>query len=49
VRYTIVNGRVFDAATMNEVGNRPRTRKPFYFEIPGNDVAGRASGAETDD
>jgi imidazolonepropionase-like amidohydrolase/Tol biopolymer transport system component len=49
VRYTIVNGRVFDAATMNEIGNRPRTRKQFYFEIPGNDVAGRLSGAETDD
>jgi imidazolonepropionase-like amidohydrolase len=49
VRYTIVNGRVFDAATMNEVGNRPRTRRPFFFEIPGNDVSGRATGAAGDD
>ena len=49
VRYTIVNGRMFDAATMNEIGNRPRTRKAFFFEVSGNDVAGRATGAETDD
>ena len=49
VRYTIVNGRIFDAATMNEIGNHPRTRKAFFFQIPGEDVAGRATGAETDD
>src|SRR2546423_808705 len=33
VRYTIVNGRVFDAATMNEIGNHPRTRQPFSFIV----------------
>ncbi|HEY6139881.1 MAG TPA: amidohydrolase family protein [Thermoanaerobaculia bacterium] len=49
VRYTIVNGRMFDAATMNEIGNHPRARKPFFFQIPGEDVAGRASSAEADD
>jgi imidazolonepropionase-like amidohydrolase/Tol biopolymer transport system component len=32
VRYTMINGRLFDAATMNEIGNHPRTRKPFFFE-----------------
>jgi imidazolonepropionase-like amidohydrolase/Tol biopolymer transport system component len=49
VRYTIVNGRMFDAATMNEIGNHPRTRKTFFFQVPGNDVAGRASGAEAEE
>jgi imidazolonepropionase-like amidohydrolase len=49
VHYTVVNGRVFDAATMNEVGNHPRTRRQFFFQIPGDDVAGRSTGAETDD
>ncbi|HEV2721242.1 MAG TPA: amidohydrolase family protein [Thermoanaerobaculia bacterium] len=49
VHYTVVNGRVFDAATMNEVGNHPRTRKAFFFQIPGDDVAGRATGADPDD
>ncbi len=38
VHYTVVNGRVFDAATMNELGNHPRERKKFYFEMPGNDA-----------
>ena len=52
VRYTVVNGRVFDAATMNEVGNHPRTRKPFFFELPGNETWGPAATealAHTDD
>jgi len=49
VRYTIVNGRMFDAATMNEVGNHPRTRKPFFFAIPGEDVSGRNTGTDADD
>ena len=38
VRYTVVNGRIFDAATMNEIGNHPRTRQKFFFEIEGNDA-----------
>jgi len=49
VRYTIVNGRMFDAATMNEIGSHPRTRKPFFFDVPGEDVWGRASATTTDD
>ncbi|HKS22253.1 MAG TPA: amidohydrolase family protein [Thermoanaerobaculia bacterium] len=49
VHYTVVNGRIFDAATMNEIGNHPRTRKPFFFQIPGVDVAGRASTTDTED
>ncbi|TMO72076.1 amidohydrolase [Pseudoalteromonas sp. S3785] len=30
VDYTMINGRLFDASTMNEVGKKPR--KPLYFE-----------------
>lgn len=43
VRYTVVNGRVFDAATMNEIGNHPRPRKPFYFELAGQETWGAAA------
>ena len=43
VRYTMVNGRLYDAATMNEIGNHPRTRKPFFFELPGNETWGPAA------
>ena len=49
IRYTIANGRIFDAMTMNEIGNHPRTRQPFFFELPGNDAWGRAAAAATDD
>jgi len=45
VRYTIVNGRIFDAATMNEIGNHPRTRKPFFFAGPGGETWGEAATA----
>jgi adenine deaminase len=45
VRYTMVNGRVFDSATMNEIGNHPRTRKPFYFQLPGGESWGAAAAA----
>lgn len=33
VKYTMVNGRLFDAETMNEIGLRERKRQPFYFEM----------------
>ena len=32
VRYTMVNGRLFDAATMNEVGNQERKPGKFWWE-----------------
>ena len=32
VRYTMVNGRLFEADTMNEIGNRLKTRAKFFFE-----------------
>ena len=31
VEYTVLNGRVYEAATMNEVGSKKK-RKPFFFE-----------------
>jgi adenine deaminase len=36
VKYTLVNGRLYDAATMNEIGNYDRKRTKFYFEQPGS-------------
>ena len=32
VRYTMINGRLFDAHTMNEMGNHPKERPKFYWE-----------------
>ena len=31
VEYTVLNGRVYESATMNEVGSKKK-RKPFFFE-----------------
>ncbi|OJJ23312.1 amidohydrolase [marine bacterium AO1-C] len=33
VRYTMVNGRLFDTETMNEIGNRKKARSKFYWEL----------------
>jgi imidazolonepropionase-like amidohydrolase/Tol biopolymer transport system component len=38
VRYTMVNGRLFDAATMNEVAPQPRERAKFFFEREGGEA-----------
>lgn len=35
VRYTMVNGRLFDASTMNEIGNQTKERLPFWWERDG--------------
>ncbi|HEX6642544.1 MAG TPA: amidohydrolase family protein, partial [Thermoanaerobaculia bacterium] len=45
VRYTVVNGRIFDSDSMNEIGNHPRTRKPFFFQLPGQETWGAAATA----
>jgi imidazolonepropionase-like amidohydrolase len=32
VQMVMMNGRLYDAATLNELGNHPRRRKPLYWE-----------------
>ena len=32
VNMVVLNGRLYDAKTLNEIGNHPRTRKPFWWE-----------------
>ena len=44
IRYVMMNGRLYDAETLNEVGNRPRTRGKFWFELPGSQINGSAEG-----
>jgi Tol biopolymer transport system component len=33
VRYTMINGRMYDSTTMDEVGNYSRPRTKFYWEL----------------
>jgi hypothetical protein len=37
-RYTMLNGRLYDSSTMNEIGNYNRPRSKFYWEL--NDYHG---------
>lgn len=39
VTHTIVNGRVYNAETMNEIGNYDKPRTTFYFERAGSSYA----------
>lgn len=36
VTHTIINGRVYDAATLNEIGTRKQKRGKLWFEQPGS-------------
>lgn len=36
IRYTMVNGRLYDAETMNEIGNVNKPRTPFFWEAGKN-------------
>jgi hypothetical protein len=35
VKYTMVNGNLYDVSTMNEIGNTEKPRTKFYWEIDG--------------
>lgn len=39
IEHVMINGRLYDANTLNEVGNNPKPRAPFYWEIPGYNKA----------
>lgn len=48
VRYVMVNGRIFDALTMDQIGNHPKPRQPYFWEKSGSMVpttANAISGA----
>jgi imidazolonepropionase-like amidohydrolase/Tol biopolymer transport system component len=36
IRYTMVNGRLYDSETMNEIGNYNKPRSHFYWELGKN-------------
>ncbi len=39
VDYTMINGRLYDASTLNEIGNSTNTRSKFYWELDGYNPA----------
>jgi imidazolonepropionase-like amidohydrolase len=42
VRWTVINGRVYDAMRMDEIGARPRPRAKFFWEQEGSAVYPRS-------
>ena len=32
--FVMLNGRLYDAKTLDEIGDTPRPRRPFWFELP---------------
>ena len=40
IRYVMVNGRLYDAQTLNEIGNYDKKRSKFWFEQPGSQTSG---------
>lgn len=47
IRYVMLNGRLYDAQTLNEIGNYDRKRTKFWFEQPGNQTNGSAGMRHT--
>jgi hypothetical protein len=43
VDYTMINGRLFEAATMRQVAPETTKRRPFYFELEGGDTVPAAT------
>lgn len=39
IRYVMINGRLYDTETMNEIGNHPKERGKFYWEVNGYNAA----------
>lgn len=36
IKYVMINGRLYDTDTMNEIGNSKRNRSQFYWELSGS-------------
>jgi hypothetical protein len=43
VRWVVLNGRVYDGWTLDEAGNHPRRREPFFWELPPQSFASPAA------
>ena len=47
IQYVMLNGRLYDAATMNQTGNHPAKRPPFFWE-GGKDPGATGQLGDTD-
>jgi imidazolonepropionase-like amidohydrolase/Tol biopolymer transport system component len=47
VKFTMLNGRLYDAETMHEIGNSKKERMKFWWELPGAGAATMPVGFST--
>lgn len=40
IRYVMINGRLYDASTLHEIGNYDKKHNKFWFELPGSQTSG---------
>lgn len=44
IKYVMVNGRLYDANSMNEIGNREKIRQPFWWQQNRGEISGQPTG-----
>jgi hypothetical protein len=44
IKFVMVNGRLYDASSMNEIGNREKIRRPFWWQQNRGEMSGQPIG-----
>ena len=44
IKYVMINGRLYDASSMNEIGNREKIRQPFWWQQNRGEISGQPIG-----
>ena len=47
IRFVMVNGRLYESETLNEIGNYDKKRDKFWFEMPGTQTSNGAGMRHT--
>jgi cytosine/adenosine deaminase-related metal-dependent hydrolase len=48
IRFVMLNGRLYDGTTLDEVGNHPKKHEPFFWQRQGGSVSVTTSGRSDD-
>ncbi len=49
IRFVMLNGRLYDGITLDEVGNHPKKHEPFFWQKQGAAFSTTTSGTGADD
>jgi cytosine/adenosine deaminase-related metal-dependent hydrolase len=48
IRLVVLNGRLYDGITLDEVGNHPKKREPFFWQRQGGSISTTTFGHADD-